>query len=42
MKSTILRIIVVTFLLVAGGSAPVIADSTPVPLCYPNPCKLIN
>ena len=39
MKSTILRIIVATLLLVACGSGPVIADSTPVPLCYPNPCK---
>jgi len=39
MKSTILRIIVVTLLLVACGAAPVLADGWPVPLCYPNPCS---
>jgi len=39
MKSTILRIIVVTLLLVACGSAPVLADGTPLPLCWPNPCS---
>jgi len=43
MKSTILRIIVVTLLLVACGSAPVLADGGgPVPLCYPNPCEAAN
>ena len=43
MKSTILRIIVVTLLLVSCGSAPVLADGgEPVPLCYPKPCQSVN
>jgi len=44
MKSTILRIIVATLLLVACGSAPVLADGggEPVPLCYPKPCQFVN
>ena len=39
MKSTILRVIMATFLLVACSSAPVLADGgDPVTLCYPKPC----
>ncbi|HET9365395.1 MAG TPA: hypothetical protein VFP71_10355 [Candidatus Angelobacter sp.] len=34
MKKTIVRIILVTFLLLAAG-APVLADGTPVPVCWP-------
>ena len=39
MKRTIVRIILVTFLLLAAG-APVLADGggEPVPLCFPKPC----
>ena len=34
-----LRILVVTLLLAAWGSTPVLAGSPfPVPLCYPRPC----
>ena len=40
MKKTIVRIILVTFLLLASG-APVLADGgEPVPLCYPRPCAI--
>jgi hypothetical protein len=41
MKKTIVRIILVTFLLLTS-SAPVLADggSEPVPLCYPRPCPV--
>jgi hypothetical protein len=39
MKKTIVRIILVTILLVAGAM-PVLADGTPVPLCYPRPCSV--
>jgi hypothetical protein len=38
MKKTIGRIILVAFLLLASGAAPVLADSTPLPGCYPKPC----
>jgi hypothetical protein len=40
MKKTIVRIILVTLLGLAGA-APVMADggSGPVPLCYPRPCS---
>jgi hypothetical protein len=39
MKKTIVRIILVTFLLLASGAMPVLADSTPVPVCWPGkPC----
>jgi hypothetical protein len=38
MKKTIVRIILVTLLLVAGA-APVMADTMPVPVCWPGkPC----
>jgi hypothetical protein len=37
MKRTIVRIILVTFLVLTSGVA-VLADGTPVPLCYPRPC----
>ena len=40
MKKAIVRIILVTFLLLTSGAAPVLADSSPVPLCYPRPCAL--
>jgi len=39
MKRTIIWTILTTLLLVASASTPVIADSFPVPLCYPNPCQ---
>jgi len=38
MKRTIIRIAIVMLLLASVGTTPVIADSFPVPLCYPNPC----
>lgn len=39
MKKTIVRIILVTFLLLASGATPVLADGTPVPVCWPGtPC----
>jgi hypothetical protein len=37
MKKTIVRITLVTLFLVAGA-APVLADGTPMPVCYPRPC----
>jgi hypothetical protein len=40
MKKTIVRIIVITFLVLASGTAPVLADSVPMPMCYPNPCPV--
>ncbi|HEY2499750.1 MAG TPA: hypothetical protein VGK24_22035 [Candidatus Angelobacter sp.] len=41
MKKTIVRIILVTFLLLASGAAPVLADTTPVPVCWPGqPCAM--
>lgn len=41
MKKTIVRIILVTFLLFASGAAPVLADSSPVPVCWPGtPCTV--
>jgi len=37
----VLRILLVTLLLAAWGSIPVLADGpVPVPLCYPKPCTL--
>jgi hypothetical protein len=38
MKNLAVRIIVLGFLVVAV-SAPVVADTFPVPLCYPRPCS---
>lgn len=38
MKKTFIRAFLATIFLVGAGSAPVVADSSPVPLCYPNPC----
>jgi len=39
MKKTIVRIVLVTLLLLASGTAPVLADSTPTPMCFPGrPC----
>jgi len=40
MKRTILWMILTTLFLVASASTPVIADTFPVPLCYPNPCPI--
>jgi len=39
MKRTVIWTILATLFLVASVSTPVIADSAPVPLCYPNPCS---
>lgn len=36
---TMVRIALMLLLLAAYGSAPVLADSGPVPACWPNPCK---
>lgn len=38
MKRTIVRIILVTFLLLASGAVPVLADGIPAPMCYPIRC----
>jgi hypothetical protein len=39
MKKTFVRIILVTFLLLTSGAAPLLADGTPVPGCWPGmPC----
>ena len=38
MKNTIVRIIVVTLLLLASGTTTVLADGTPMPMCYPDRC----
>ena len=38
MKMTIVRIILVAFLLLASGATQVLADSVPLPGCYPKPC----
>lgn len=37
MKKTIVRIILAALLLVAGAT-PVLADGTPMPVCWPHPC----
>lgn len=38
MQRTIVRIILAALLLVGCGAVPVLADGTPMPLCYPKPC----
>jgi hypothetical protein len=42
MKKTIVRIILVTFLLLASGAGPILAraDGIPKPMCWPNPCSV--
>jgi hypothetical protein len=40
MKKILVQIIVIAFLLLASGTAPVLADSTPMPVCYPRPCPV--
>ena len=40
MKKIVVRIIVVTFLLLVSSTVPVLADSTPLPICYPRPCPV--
>jgi hypothetical protein len=41
MKKTFVRIILVSFLLFTFGTAPVLADTTPVPGCWPGmPCAV--
>jgi hypothetical protein len=40
MKKTILRIVVTTLLLLALGASAAVADSTPLPMCYPKPCPV--
>lgn len=39
MTRMIVRIAIVALLLAVSGAAPVLADSAPVPLCYPKPCE---
>jgi hypothetical protein len=38
MKKTIVRIVVTSLLLLALGSTTAVADGTPMPMCWPNPC----
>jgi hypothetical protein len=39
MKSKIIRLVTITFVMIMWGAAPVLADGgEPVPLCYPRPC----
>lgn len=38
MKHFVVKLIVYGLLIIAG-SAPVVADTVPVPLCYPRPCS---
>lgn len=38
MKKAFIRTFLAAIFLVASGSTPVVADGSPVPLCYPNPC----
>lgn len=42
MTRTIVRILLVAVFLgfAASSSAPLLADTSPVPLCYPKPCQL--
>jgi hypothetical protein len=41
MRKTIVQLILVTFLLLTSGAATVLADSTPVPVCWPGkPCAV--
>jgi uncharacterized lipoprotein YajG len=42
MKKTIVRMILVAFLLLASCTAPILAnaDGVPLPICYPRPCPL--
>jgi hypothetical protein len=41
MKKTFVRIILVMFLLLASGVTPLLADSVPVPVCWPGqPCAI--
>jgi hypothetical protein len=40
MIRTMTRIVFVVFVLAVCGAAPVMADSAPVPLCYPRPCGM--
>ena len=40
MKKMVVRIILVAFLLLASGAVPVLADSVPMPVCYPKPCPV--
>jgi hypothetical protein len=40
MKKTVLRIVVTTFLLVALGTTAAVADTTPMPACWPKPCSV--
>jgi hypothetical protein len=39
MKTKVIRFLVIAFLMIVWGAAPVLADGgEPVPLCYPRPC----
>jgi len=40
MKGTILKIVATTSLLLALGVYSAVADTTPMPTCYPNPCSV--
>ena len=37
MKTFLVRLVVIGLLVIAG-SATVVADTFPVPICYPTPC----
>jgi hypothetical protein len=39
MNKTILRIVMTTLLLLALGTTSAVADSLPMPMCWPNPCS---
>ena len=38
MKRTIRKIVVTALLLLALGASSAVADSVPMPVCYPKPC----
>ena len=40
MKRTIIKIVVTTLLLLALGASSAVADSVPMPMCYPRPCTV--
>ncbi|MCU1315262.1 MAG: hypothetical protein JWN63_584 [Candidatus Acidoferrum typicum] len=40
MRNRIIRIVLLMAMLLATGSVVVQADTYPVPLCYPRPCRV--